>query len=56
MITMVTQLVAMETPACVHNVCQALSPPPLEGPGYETNLRYARACQVNADAIEQEDP
>ena len=40
----------------MHNVYQALSPPPLEGPVYEANFRYARACHVNADAIKQEDP
>ena len=36
-ITMVTRPVAMDTPAHARSVYQALSPPPLEGPGYEAS-------------------
>ena len=40
MITMVMQLVTMETPVHMCSVYQALSPPPLEGPGYEARWEF----------------
>ena len=36
-----------EVSACVHNVYQALSPPPFKGPGYVAYRQVLRCLQVN---------